>query len=173
MALFLATTARTLRWSLSRQCYSYQTARLLSAQAGGTDFQQSDQQTAKTNYTTNKGKPQRRYAYYLLSIGAGALIGTLYTLRQSQKYEGLMPEYLSNIEILERQAMEARPVPPPVTKHVTFDQPSRVDFPFKVTLYQYVTWFVKKKITFIPFRSNVDVFSLFILVRSVVKCEPI
>ncbi|CAF5175127.1 unnamed protein product, partial [Rotaria magnacalcarata] len=35
--------------------------------------------------------------------------------------------------------MEARPLPPPVTRHVTFSKPPREDFPFKITLYQYVT----------------------------------
>ena len=82
----------------------------------------------------------RRYHYYLLSIATGALIGTIYALRQVRKHEGVLPEYVTNVEVLERKAMEARPLPPPVSRRVTFDSPPREHFPFKLTLYQYVTW---------------------------------
>ena len=143
MSVFLALTNRTFRSSLSRQYLMYRTTRLLSVDTTN-DFQQTTKTNDKSD-SESKIPPnrRRRYGYYFLSIGVGALIGTLYTFRQAQKYEGLMPEYLSNIELLERQAMESRPVPPPVTKHVTFSQSDREKFPFKVTLYQYVTWFVK------------------------------
>lgn len=136
MALFFAAANRTVRSSLLRQYFTYQTTRALSVDTSN-DFQQTAGSGPKTP------PRRRRYGFYFLSIGIGALVGTLYTFRQSQKYEGLMPEYLSNIEILERKALEARPVPPPVTKHVTFKDAPREDFPFKVTLYQYVTWFVR------------------------------
>jgi hypothetical protein len=139
MSLLLISASRTLQSSLSRQRFFLRTSRFQSIQAQP-DTHPTDNQQFKGDYPSSR--PRRRYRYYLLSIAAGALIGTAYTLRQSQKYEGLMPEYISNSELLERKAMEARPVPPPVTKHVTFDSPPEQNFPFKLTLYQYVTWFV-------------------------------
>lgn len=141
MAFCLAFASRALRSSLPRQSFLLSPARLLSTESNN-DFRQTTNQQNRGDYPTSPDKPRQRYKYYLLSIAAGALIGTLYTIRQSRKYEGLMPEYVANTELLERQAMEARPMPPPVTKHVTFDQPPRQSFPFKVTLYQYVTWYV-------------------------------
>ena len=141
MAFCLAFASRALRSSLPRQSSLLSPARLLSTESNN-DFRQTTNQQNRGDYPTSNEKPRQRYKYYLLSIAAGALIGTLYTIRQSRKYEGLMPEYVANTELLERQAMEARPLPPPVTKHVTFDQPPRQAFPFKVTLYQYVTWCV-------------------------------
>jgi hypothetical protein len=142
MAFCLAFASRALRSSLPRQSFFLPPARFLSSEANNDFRQTTSSQQNKGDYPPSHEKPRQRYKYYLLSIAAGALIGTLYTIRQSRKYEGLMPEYVANTELLERQAMEARPMPPPVTKHVTFDQPPRQTFPFNVTLYQYVTWCV-------------------------------
>ena len=141
MALLMASASRTLRSSLCRQPIYLQSSRWLATQTGY-DSSQTDKQQKSTSYAPPKIQANRRYRYYFFSIVGGALIGTLYTLRQSQKYEGLMPEYMTNPEFLERQAMEARPVPPPVTKRVTFNQPPKREFPFKITLYQYVTWYI-------------------------------
>ncbi|CAF0824166.1 unnamed protein product [Rotaria sordida] len=136
MSLLFISARRTFQSSFSSQRFLLHTSRLLSAE-NATDIHQFKKQDLKGDYPSS---PRRRqYRYYFLSIAAGALIGAIYTLRQSQKYEGLMPEYISNSELLERQAMEARPLPPPVTKHVTFDKPPKQNFPFKLTLYQYVT----------------------------------
>ncbi|CAF3358532.1 unnamed protein product [Rotaria socialis] len=137
MSRLLISATRTFQCSFSRQHLLLRSSRLVSTQIN-TDIHQIKRQDLKGDYPSSS-RPGRQYRYYLLSIAAGALIGTAYTLRQSKKYEGLMPEYLSNTELLERQAMEARPLPPPVTKHVTFSKPPREDFPFKITLYQYVT----------------------------------
>lgn len=137
MTILLISVRRTFQSCLNRQNILLRTPRLLSTKIDA-DVHQSKTQDLKGDYPSSR--PRRQYRYYFLSIAAGVLIGTAYTLRQSRKYEGLMPEYLSNTELLERQAMEARPLPPPVTKHVTFNQPPRENFPFKVTLYQYVTW---------------------------------
>ena len=139
MSQLLISASRILQSSFSRQHLFVHTSRYLSIQ-NNPDIPPTDNQQFKADYPPPR--PRRRYRYYLLSIAAGALIGTAYTLRQSQKYEGLMPEYISNSELLNRKAMEARPVPPPVTKHITFDSPPKQNFPFKLTLYQYVTWFV-------------------------------
>ncbi|CAF3531572.1 unnamed protein product [Rotaria sp. Silwood1] len=136
MNLLFISARRTFQSSFSSQRFLLYTSRYLSTE-NTTDIHQFKKQDLKGDYPSSS--PRRQYRYYLLSIAAGALIGAAYTLRQSQKYEGLMPEYISNPELLERQAMEARPLPPPVTKHVTFDEPPRENFPFKLTLYQYVT----------------------------------
>ena len=140
MSLLLISTSRTLQSSLSRQRFLLPACRYLPLTIKS-NIHQTESQQVKSDYPTSQ-QPRSRYRYYLLSIAAGVLIGAAYTYRQSQKYEGLMPEYISNPELLERQAMEARPMPPPVTKHITFDSSPRVSFPFKLTLYQYVTWFV-------------------------------
>ena len=136
MSFLLISASRTLQSSFVRQSFLLQTSRLLSTP----QLRHAQTQQTTGDYPTSNSR--RRYRYYLLSIAAGIAIGAAYTLRQSRKYEGLMPEYMSNVEPLERKAMEARPVPPPVTKHITFDEPPREKFPFKLTLYQYVTWFV-------------------------------
>ncbi len=141
MSLRLMSASRIFRSSLSRQHYLLRTSRFLSTPPNDPEtVHQAQSQQIKDDYPSSG--PRRRYRYYLLSIAAGALIGAAYTIRQSQKYEGLMPEYISNSELLERKAMEARPLPPPVTKHITFDESPTEKFPFKITLYQYVTWFV-------------------------------
>jgi len=145
MSFFFAIANRTVRSNLSPQFLTYRSTRLLSVETKN-DFQQTTKTSDTSESESKKTSGRRRYGFYFLSIGVGALIGTLYTFRQTQKYEGLMPEYLSNIEMIERQSMEIRPVPPPVTKHVTFNNVDKDRFPFKVTLYQYVTWFVKKTI---------------------------
>jgi hypothetical protein len=134
MSLLLISASRKFQSS-----FLLSTCRYLSTTTH-TNFQQAESQQAKDDYPSSR--PRRRYRYYLLSIAAGALIGAAYTYRQSQRYEGLMPEYINNSELIERKAMEARPLPPPITKHITFDSPPREYFPFKLTLYQYVTWFV-------------------------------
>jgi hypothetical protein len=139
MSLLMITASRKFHSSLSRRSFPLITSRFLSTQSNTTTHQTHDQQI-KGDYPSPQ--PRRRYRYYLLSIAGGALIGTIYTLWQSRKYEGLMPEYVSNQELIDRKAMEARPQPPPITKHITFDSPSKVNFPFKITLYQYITWFV-------------------------------
>ena len=105
------------------------------------DILQAQKQQFKVDPPPSKSTVRlRRYHYYLLSIATGALIGTIYALRQVRKHEGVLPEYVTNAEVLERKAMEARPLPPPVSRRVTFDSPPREHFPFKLTLYQYVTW---------------------------------
>lgn len=162
MSLLLIATSRTLQSSLSRQRFLLPAYRSLPL-AFKANIQTESQQ-GKTDSSSSQPR-RRRYEYYLLSIAAGVLIGGAYTYRQSQKYEGLMPEYITNSELLERQAMEARPLPPPVTKHITFDSPSRIPFPFKLTLYQYVTWLVLIMIIF--------KISVLVLVRSAAKFEPI
>ena len=139
MSLLLISVSRTFRSSFSRQHFLLSTCRNLSTTTK-INFQQTQSEQVKGDYPSSQ--PRSRYRYYFLSIAAGVLIGAAYTYRQSQRYEGLMPEYITNTELLERKAMEARPVPPPVTKHITFDGPPREEFPFKLTLYQYVTWFV-------------------------------
>jgi hypothetical protein len=170
MSFFVAIANRTVRSNLSRQYLTYRTTtRLLSVDTKN-DFQQTTKTSDTSESESKKSSGRRRYGFYFLSIGVGALIGTVYTFRQTQKYEGLMPEYLSNIEIIERQSMENRPVPPPVTKHVTFNNVEKDKFPFKVTLYQYVTWFVKQKLRLI---SLILFFCFFFSVRSVVKFERI
>ena len=140
MSLRLLISAnRMFHSSFSSQRVLLRTSRFLSTQ-NSIDAYSTKSQDLKGDYPTFG--PNRRYRYYIISIAAGVVIGLVYTYRQSQKYEGLMPEYLSNLELLERQAMKNRPSPPPVTKHVTFDEPPRENFPFKLTLYQYVTWSV-------------------------------
>jgi hypothetical protein len=139
MSLRLISASRTFQSCLFRQRFLLPTCRFQSTSTNP-DFDQADTQQSKVDYPSSR--PRRRYIYYLLSIAGGALIGAAYTFRQSRKYEGLMPEYIFNSELLERKAMEARPLPPPVTKHITFDSPPKENFPFKLTLYQYITWFV-------------------------------
>lgn len=155
MSLLLISTSRTLRSSLSRQRFLLPTYRSLPITFKA-NIQSESQQVKTDSSSTSQSRRNRRYGYYLLSIAAGVLIGGAYTYRQSQKYEGLMPEYITNPELLERKALEARPMPPPVTKHITFDSPSRTPFPFKLTLYQYVTWFV-----LIFFMISINFVSLF------------
>ena len=137
MSLLLISTSRTFQSSFFRSRFLYSTYRCLSTSTTNLNINQKENTQFKGDYPSTRSRP--RYHYYLLSIAAGALIGTVYTLRQSQKYEGLMPEYITNSELLERQAMEKRPMPPPIAKHITFDSPSTENFPFKITLYQYVT----------------------------------
>lgn len=115
------------------------TPRFLSSTQYNNDLLQAEKQRSKIDPPQTKQSPRlRRYHYYLLSIATGALIGTVYALRQVRKHEGVLPEYVANPALLERKAMENRPLPPPVTKHVTFDAPPRQHFPFNLTLYQYV-----------------------------------
>jgi hypothetical protein len=135
MSLLFNIASRTFRSSVARQQRSLAIVRYQSTQT-------NNEQQSTTN---SSNKTQRRYRSYVISIGIGALLGSIYTLRQSQKYEGLMPEYVSNSDTLDRQALDARPLPPPVTRHVTFEQAARKEFPFKITLYQYVTWFVSRQ----------------------------
>lgn len=143
MSLWLISASRTLPLSLVRRRCFVLTPRLLSSTHINNDLLQAQKQQLKADPPSPKPSPRlRRYHYYLISIAAGALIGTIYALRQVRKHEGVLPEYVTNSELLERKAMEARPLPPPVTKRVTFDSPPRAHFPFKLTLYQYVTWFV-------------------------------
>ena len=130
MALFLITASRTIRSSLSRQPLFFHTSRLLSTQTNN-DFHTTNNQQYKNESSSTQEKPRRRYRYYLLSIGIGALIGTVYTLRQSRKYEGLMPEYMSNSELLERQAMEARPSPTTCDKTCNIRSATKREFPFE------------------------------------------
>jgi hypothetical protein len=143
MSIFLISAGRTIPSSLFRQrCFSL-TPRFLSSIPYNNDILQAEKKRLKVvDQSTKKSPRLRRYHYYLLSIATGALIGTIYALRQVRKHEGILPEYVANAELLERKAMEARPLPPPVTKQITFDSPPRENFPFKLTLYQYVTWFV-------------------------------
>jgi len=143
MSLFFISTSRYIPASLFRQRILSSTPRLLSSSQYNNDILQAQKQQLKVEPPSPKQSPRlRRYHYYLLSIATGALIGTIYALRQVRKHEGSLPEYVANHELLERKAMEARPLPPPVTKHITFDAPPRKSFPFHITLYQYVTWFV-------------------------------
>jgi hypothetical protein len=143
MSLLLVSTSRSLPSAVLRQCFLPWTPRLFSSTQYNNDILQAQKQQLKVDPPTPKQSPRlRRYHYYLLSIATGALIGTIYALRQVRKHEGSLPEYVANPELLERKAMEARPLPPPITKHITFDAPPRESFPFNVTLYQYVTWFV-------------------------------
>jgi hypothetical protein len=144
MALYFISTSRhIIPSSLFRQHFLSFTPRLLSSSQYNNDILQAQKQQLKVDPPSSKPSPRlRRYHYYLLSIATGALIGTVYALRQVRKHEGSLPEYVANAELLERKAMEARPLPPPVAKHVTFTAPPRQSFPFNVTLYQYVTWFV-------------------------------
>ena len=161
MSLLLGCSSRLFRASCTRPYLLYNAARCQSTQFT------SDSQQFKGDYPPIDDKPRSRYRYYVLSIAAGALLGTIYTLRQTRKYEGLMPEYISNPELMEQKAMEARPVPPPVTKHVTFDQPPREHFPFKITLYQYITWSVR------VLSVDSEAHSRVVLVHFAVKCVPI
>ncbi len=143
MTLFLLSASRTIPSVLFRQRFVAFTPRLLSSNQYNNDILQAQKQQLKVESPTPKqSRRLRRYHYYLLSIATGALIGTIYALRQVRKHEGSLPEYVANAELLERKAMDARPLPPPVTKRVTFNAPPRKHFPFNVTLYQYVTWFV-------------------------------
>ncbi len=116
MSLLLISASRTFQSSFSRQRLFLPACRLLSTSTN-TNIPPADSQQFKGDYPSSRP-------------------------RQSRKYEGLMPEYINNTELLERQAMEARPLPPPITKHITFDSPPRENFPFKLTLYQYITWLV-------------------------------
>jgi len=146
MSLLFISTSRTISSPLFRQRFLSLTPRLLSTSQFDNDILKAQKQQLKVDPPSPKQSPRlRRYHYYLLSIATGALIGTIYALRQVRKHEGSLPEYVANPELLERKAMEARPLPPPVAKHVTFDAPPRQNFPFNVTLYQYVTWFVDFK----------------------------
>ncbi|CAF0876993.1 unnamed protein product [Rotaria sp. Silwood1] len=140
MSLFFISTSRRLPSSLYRQRFLSFTPRLLSSDQYNNDLIQAKKQQLKIDSSSSKQSPRlRRYHYYLLSIATGALIGTIYALRQVRKHEGSLPEYVANAELLERKALEARPLPPPITKHITFDVPPQRNFPFNVTLYQFVT----------------------------------
>ncbi|UJR20674.1 hypothetical protein I4U23_023795 [Adineta vaga] len=142
MALFFLSTSRTLSSALIRRQVLSHTPRLLSSNQCNNDLLQAQKQQLKVerpSATPRQSPRLRRYHYYLLSIATGALIGTIYALRQVRKHEGSLPEYVANPELFERKAMETRPLPPPVTKHVTFDAPPRINFPYNLTLYQYVT----------------------------------
>lgn len=140
MSLIYLSTSRILPSTVFRQRILL---RVLSTSQYNNDLLQAEKQQLKVDPSKVKQSPRlRRYHYYLLSIATGALIGTIYALRQVRKHEGVLPEYVANAAVLERKAMEVRPLPPPVTKHVTFNAPPRQHFPFKLTLYQYVTWFV-------------------------------
>jgi hypothetical protein len=139
----LISTSRTISSSLFRQRFLSTTPRFLSSSQYNNDLLQAQKQQLKVDPPPPKqSRRLRRYHYYLLSIATGALVGTIYALRQVRKREGILPEYVANPELLERKAMDARPLPPPVTKSITFNAPPRKAFPFNVTLYQYVTWFV-------------------------------
>lgn len=153
MSLLLTSASRALQSSLSRQRFLLPTTRFVPT-IFNASVHQAESQQAKGDYPPPQ--PRRRYRYYLLSVAAGVLIGAAYTFRQSRKYDGLMPEYINNPELLERKAMEARPTPPPVTKHITFDGPPREDFPYKLTLYQYIAWFVD--ICFSPSTLELNLF---------------
>lgn len=140
MSLIYLSTSRILPSTVFRQRILL---RVLSTSQYNNDLLQAEKQQLKVDPSKVKQSPRlRRYHYYLLSIATGALLGTIYALRQVRKHEGVLPEYVANAAVLERKAMEVRPLPPPVTKHVTFNAPPRQHFPFKLTLYQYVTWFV-------------------------------
>ncbi|CAF0829237.1 unnamed protein product [Didymodactylos carnosus] len=91
------------------------------------------------NEQSSSAQPKRRFRFYIFSTAAGALIGTIYALGHVRKHDGISPEYIVNSDLLDRQAMEKRPVPPPVTKHVTFNRSPLKEFPYKLTLYQYIT----------------------------------
>lgn len=144
MSLFLLSSRRFVTSSLIRREGLWLTnARLLSSSTPyNNDLLQAEKQKLKSEQTNEKKTSPRirRYHYYLISIATGALIGTIYALRQVRKHEGALPEYVTNAEVLERKAMENRPYPVPVTKHIRFDSPPRIRFPYKLTLYQYVTW---------------------------------
>ena len=141
MSLLLISSGRIVSSSLIRRQDFWLSPRLLSSNAYNNDLLQAQKQQSKSEQTANKPSPRiRRYHYYLISIATGALIGTIYALRQVRKHEGVLPEYVTNAEVLERKAMESRPFPVPVTKHIRFNSPPRVPFPYKLTLYQYVTW---------------------------------
>lgn len=143
MSLFLFTTRRCIPSSFIRQRSVSFNIRLLSSNQYNNDIIQAEKKQLKLDSTSPKqSRRLRYYHYYLFSIATGALIGTIYALRQVRKHEGHLPEYVTNFELLERKAMEARPLPPPITKSITFDSPPRINFPFNITLYQYVTWFV-------------------------------
>ncbi|CAF0794314.1 unnamed protein product [Adineta ricciae] len=142
MALLCLSTSRHISFTIVRRQILSCAPRLLSSNRCNNDLIQAQKQQLKVESpsATPKQSPRlRRYHYYLFSIATGALIGTIYALRQVRKHEGSLPEYVANPELFERKAMESRPLPPPVTKHVTFDAPPRINFPFNLTLYQYVT----------------------------------
>ena len=121
-------------------------SRHFSSNQYNNDILQAEKQKIKSEGRSNRVSPGlRRYHYYLISVATGALIGTIYALRQVRKHDGALPEYVTNLDLLEQKAMEQRPIPPPVTKRITFDQPPRAYFPFKLTLYQYVSWFVSMR----------------------------
>lgn len=169
MSLILLTTCRKVPTVLlSQRLLASCTSRALSSNQCNNDLLEAQKQQLKAEPPTARQSPRlRRYHYYLLSIATGALIGTIYALRQVRKHEGSLPEYVANPAVFERKAMEARPLPPPVTKHVTFNAPPRVNFPYRLTLYQYVTWSVW--ILFGVFSHR----AVSLLVRSAVKCARI
>jgi len=135
MSLFYISSSRFLSSSLIRRQRLWLNPRFLSSNSYNNDLLQVEKQQ-----TNEKRSPRiRRYHYYLISIATGALIGTIYALRQVRKHEGVLPEYVTNAEVLERKAMENRPTPVPVTKRIRFDSSPRIPFPYKLTLYQYVT----------------------------------
>lgn len=151
MSLYLISASRTLSSSLLRRQYLGFGARFLSSTELNNDLLLAQKKQAKTETSGEKTSPRvRRYHYYLISIATGALIGTIYALRQVRKHEGALPEYVTNADVLERKAMETRPLPPPVTKQITFDLPPRIPFPYKLTLYQYVTWLVENALVETP-----------------------
>ena len=143
MSLIFVSTSRNILPFLCRKRLLSLTLRLLSSNQYNNDILRVQRQQLKLDSSSSKQSPRlRRYHYYLLSIATGALIGSIYALRQVRKHEGILPEYVANPELLERNAMDNRPLPPPITKKITFNAPSRKSFPFNLTLYQYVTWFV-------------------------------
>jgi hypothetical protein len=145
MSLCLTSASRRLSSSMLRQYRLSMTCRFLTSSQYNNDLLQAQKrQSNSPDDSSMKASPRfRRFHYYLISIATGALIGTIYALRQVRKHEGVLPEYVTNVELLERKALEQRPVPAPVTKKITFNSPPRVPFPYKLTIYQYVTWLVR------------------------------
>jgi hypothetical protein len=101
MTLFLLSASRTIPSVLFRQRFVAFTPRLLSSNQYNNDILQAQKQQLKVESPTPKqSRRLRRYHYYLLSIATGALIGTIYALRQVRKHEGSLPEYVANDELL-------------------------------------------------------------------------
>lgn len=142
MSIRLISVSRSFPCRIStQQCFLIRTHRLASNKFSN-DLLQAEKRLNINSASERSSRRFRRYHYFAISVATGALIGTLYALKQVKKHEGALPEHIANIEYLEQKSMENRPIPTPVTKTVKFDLPPRASFPFKVTLYQYASWCV-------------------------------
>ncbi|CAF0773566.1 unnamed protein product [Didymodactylos carnosus] len=89
------------------------------------------------SFTSSSKHRHRFYIYSVVAVTSTAVLGTFYYRFNRNKFDYNRREYVKNLEVIEYNLLERRPILDSSNiKHITFDQPSRKTFPYKLTVYE-------------------------------------